>query len=84
MLPVKLNLKEGFLHILVRANLKEDPKVTGSAHALFVTGFYIKEPGKVGAFSLLAHVHRRFLFALPLTTEGWLSCAVKFDSKLQS
>ena len=82
MLPVKLNLKEGFLHILVRANLKEDPKVTGSAHALFVTGFYIKEPGKVGAFSLLAHVHRRFLFAL--TTGGWLSCAVKFDSKLQS
>jgi len=47
MLPVKLNLKEGFLHILVRANLKEDPKVTGSAHALFVTGFYIKEPGKL-------------------------------------
>ncbi|RLM86258.1 hypothetical protein C2845_PM04G10100 [Panicum miliaceum] len=47
LLPVKLNPKEGFLHILVRANLKEDPKVTGSAHALFVKGFYIKEPGKL-------------------------------------
>jgi hypothetical protein len=46
---LNLNQKEGFLHILVRANLKEDPKVTGSAHALFVKGFYIKEPGKVRA-----------------------------------
>ncbi|GJN34667.1 hypothetical protein PR202_gb23351 [Eleusine coracana subsp. coracana] len=44
LLPANLNSKEGFLHILVRANLKEDPKVTGSAHALFVKGFYIKEP----------------------------------------
>lgn len=47
LLPVKLNLKEGFLHIVVHANLKEDPKVTGSAHALFVKGFYIKEPRKL-------------------------------------
>ncbi|RCV10724.1 hypothetical protein SETIT_2G131600v2 [Setaria italica] len=47
LLAVKLNQKEGFLHILVRANLKEDLKVTGSAHALFVKGFYIKEPGKL-------------------------------------
>ncbi|CAL5090263.1 unnamed protein product [Urochloa decumbens] len=47
LLPVRLNPKEGFLHILVRANLKEDSKVTGSAHALFVKGFYIKEPGKL-------------------------------------
>nr|CAB3452832.1 unnamed protein product [Digitaria exilis] len=47
LLHVKLNQNEGFLHILVRANLKEDPKVTGSAHALFVKGFYIKEPGKL-------------------------------------
>ncbi|KAL6601453.1 hypothetical protein ACP70R_044673 [Stipagrostis hirtigluma subsp. patula] len=47
LLPVKLNLNEGFLHILVRANLKEDPKVTGSAHALFVKGFYVKEAGKL-------------------------------------
>lgn len=47
LLPVKLNPKEGFLHIAVRANLKEDPTVTGSAHALFVKGFYIKEPGKI-------------------------------------
>lgn len=46
-MPVKLNLKEGFLHIVVHANLKEDPKVTGSAHALFVKGFYIKEPRKL-------------------------------------
>ncbi|XP_062193278.1 nuclear pore complex protein GP210 [Phragmites australis] len=45
--PVKLNPMEGFLHILVRANLKEDPKVTGSAHALLVKGFYVKEPGKL-------------------------------------
>jgi len=51
LLPVKLNPNEGFLYILVRANLKEDPKVTGSAHALFVKGFYIKESGKVGVFS---------------------------------
>uniref|UniRef100_A0A0E0B6Q6 BIG2 domain-containing protein n=1 Tax=Oryza glumipatula TaxID=40148 RepID=A0A0E0B6Q6_9ORYZ len=47
LLPVKLNPKEGFLHIVVHANLKEDPKVTGSAHALFVKGFYIKEPRKL-------------------------------------
>ncbi|KAF8692700.1 hypothetical protein HU200_039534 [Digitaria exilis] len=47
LLHVKLNQNEGFLHILVHANLKEDPKVTGSAHALFVKGFYIKEPGKL-------------------------------------
>lgn len=47
LLPVKLNPKEGFLHIVVHANLKEDPKVIGSAHALFVKGFYIKEPGKL-------------------------------------
>ncbi|KAK3132641.1 hypothetical protein QOZ80_6AG0525560 [Eleusine coracana subsp. coracana] len=47
LLPANLNSKEGFLHILVRANLKEDPKVTGSAHALFVKGFYIKEPPKL-------------------------------------
>lgn len=47
LLPVKLDPNEGTLHILVRANLKEDPKVTGSAHALFVKGFYIKEPGKL-------------------------------------
>lgn len=44
---VKSNPKEGFLHILIRANLKEDPMVTGSAHALFIKGFYIKEPGKL-------------------------------------
>ncbi|TVU10546.1 hypothetical protein EJB05_44087, partial [Eragrostis curvula] len=47
LLPAKLNSKEGFLHILVRANLKEDPKVTGYVHALFVKGFYIKEPAKL-------------------------------------
>ncbi|KAJ1288978.1 hypothetical protein BS78_02G130300 [Paspalum vaginatum] len=47
LLPVKSNPEEGFLHILVHANLKEDPKVTGSAHALLVKGFYIKEPGKL-------------------------------------
>ncbi|KAG8050279.1 hypothetical protein GUJ93_ZPchr0009g998 [Zizania palustris] len=47
LLPVKFNLKEEFLHIVVHANLKEDPKVTGSAHALFVKGFYIKEPRKL-------------------------------------
>ncbi|WVZ63130.1 hypothetical protein U9M48_012789 [Paspalum notatum var. saurae] len=47
LLPVKSNPKEGFLHILIHANLKEDPKVTGSAHALLVKGFYIKEPGKL-------------------------------------
>lgn len=47
LLPAKLNYKEGFLHILVHANLKEDPKVTGSVHALFVKGFYIKEQPKV-------------------------------------
>lgn len=67
LLPVKLDPNEGTLHILVRANLKEDPKVTGSAHALFVKGFYIKEPGKVGAFSLsLARcsLHEAFLFTL--------------------
>ncbi|KAE8771234.1 hypothetical protein D1007_56923 [Hordeum vulgare] len=47
LLPVKSNPKDGFLHISVRANLKEDSMVTGSAHALFVKGFYIKEPGKL-------------------------------------
>ncbi|XP_037443214.1 nuclear pore complex protein GP210-like [Triticum dicoccoides] len=45
LLPVKSNPKDGILHISVRANLKEDSMVTGSAHALFVKGFYIKEPG---------------------------------------
>ncbi|KAL6838421.1 hypothetical protein ACP4OV_031666 [Aristida adscensionis] len=47
LLPMKLNPNERFLHILVHANLKEDPKVSGSAHALFVKGFYVKEAGKL-------------------------------------
>lgn len=51
LLPVKSNPKDGILHISVRANLKEDSMVTGSAHALFVKGFYIKEPGMVAALS---------------------------------
>lgn len=62
LLPVKLNPKEGFLHIVVHANLKEDPKVIGSAHALFVKGFYIKEPGKVATLSLPL-THARLLIS---------------------